>query len=629
MTGFLSTGLSALIGSRAALDVTGQNIANVNTPGYSRQRVNFVPQQPQQRFGGAIGNGVGIDGLQRFYDQFVFGSIVEGSSAEGRLATLSGYSDRINNLLADPALGVGPSIQGFFDALQDATADPASAELRQIALGQADALANRFNRVAGELDNINAEIDRNLAATVDEINGLTAEIADLNNQIGQRRNAPVPPNDLLDRRDVAVTELAALIGIETVEDNNGAINIVALPGNSLVTGGGANSLVVAEDPLDPTRQVVELRSGVSGASAQIEPSGGELGGLLQARRDLVDDTLEQLGRSAIALATTINAQSAEGLDLAGNFGTDIFQTSGAFAARPASANTGTGSVSAALADLGQLSGASYELLYNGSTYEVLNRADNSTVAFTGTGTTLDPITFDGVSVVVGGTPAAGDSFAVEPARAAAASLAVALDDPSSLAFAAPVAASSALGNVGTGAIAISGTTDVADPNLLATSTIAFIDANNYSINGAGSFAYTDGDAIVLNGTEFVISGQPVAGDQFTLQANNNAPGDNRNGLALAGLRDTGALDGGRTGVVQSYSLLVTDSGNRTRNFQASLDAQTTLKDAALREQQDVSGVDLDEEAANLVRFQQSYQAAAQLVAVANTLFDELIGAVRR
>ena len=544
MTGFLTSGLSALVGIKTALDITGQNIANANTPGYSRQRVDFTPSQPQRTVGGAIGNGVLVDGIERFYDEFVFESIIDGNTGLGRLSSLTAYAERVNNLLADPELGVGPSIQNFFDALQDATADPSSAELRRVVLGEAVSLTDRFGRIGNELQSISAEIDRNIEATINEINVLSAEIADLNNQIAAAINSPIAPNDLLDQRDVALTRLAELVGIETVEDAEGAINVVALPGVSLVTGAGSNELVAASDPLDPSRRQVELRSGTTGASSPVELSSGELGGLVAARNEIVDKTLDQLGRTALTLATTLNAQSNAGFDLNGNFGADLFEIVGAFAARPSSENTGSASLTVSLADLGAVEGESYELLYDAGTYSAIRRSDGVAVSVSGTGTALDPLTFDGLSVVVAGTPANDDRFAIEATRAGSTELRVAIANVDELAFAAPVAASGDLGNTGAASIAVTGTVDIDDANLLATSTITFLDPATYSINGAGSFAYTDGDPIVLNGTEFVISGAPATGDVFTLSANNDAVGDNRNALELAALRDRGVLDGG-------------------------------------------------------------------------------------
>ena len=629
MTGFLTSGLSALTGIKTALDITGQNISNVNTPGYSRQRVDFVASQPQRTLGGAIGNGVLVDSITRLYDEFVFDSIVDGSSGSGRLGALTNYAERVNNLLADSELGIGPSVQNFFDALQDATADPSSAELRRVVLGEAVSLTDRFSRIGNELQSISEELDRNIETTINEINVLSAEIADLNDRISAAINAPLPPNDLLDQRDVALTRLAELVGIETVNDADGNINVLALPGISIVTGAGSNELVAASDPLDTSRILVELRSGLTGASAPVQLDSGQLGGLVTARNDIVDNTLDQLGRTALTLATTLNQQSNAGFDLNGNFGADIFEIPGSFASRPSSENTGTGSLTVSLDDLGALAGESYELLFDGATYSAVRRSDGGVVSVTGTGTALDPLTFDGLSVVVAGTPAADDRFAVEPTRAAATEIRVTLTDPEQLAFAAPVAASAALSNTGSGAIAISEIVDVTDPDLLTTSTIDFITATTYSVNGAGSFAFTSGDPIVINGTEFTITGTPAAGDQFTLSANTNAVGDNRNALELAALRDRGVLDGGRTGLVGSFGQIVTESGIRTRNFQAARDAQDALLTTAIRQQQDVSGVDLDEEAANIVRFQQAFQAATQLIAISNDLFEELLGATAR
>ncbi|MEM8983236.1 MAG: flagellar hook-associated protein FlgK [Pseudomonadota bacterium] len=629
MSGFFTAGLSALTGIRTALDVTGQNIANVNTPGYSRQRADLIPSQPQTTLGNSVGNGVVVDGLTRIYNQFVFDSIVDTTSAQGRLSQLSTYSDRVNNLLADPESGIAPTIQAFFDSVQDATADPSSIELRQAVLGEAEALANRFNRIGDELENIAAEIDRNIGATVDEINALAAEVADLNNRISARQNGPIPPNDLLDQRDLALTRLADLLGIETVEDGDGSVNVIALPGVSLVTSGGANELVAAEDPLNPTRRRLELRSGQTGASSPIDLSSGQLGGLLAARQTIVDNTRDLLGQTALTLATTLNAQSARGLDLAGNFGGEIFAVDGALSARPSDENAGSASLTVTIDDLATFTGDSYELLFNGTSYQAIRQSDGEAVAVTGTGTGADPLQFNGISIVVAGSPAADDRFAVEPTRAAASGIRLAISDAQDLAFAAPVSAAADLGNTGNGAIVINATVDIDDPDLLTASLIEFTSPTTYTVNGAGSFAYVDGDPITLNGTEFTITGSPVAGDTFTLQANTNAFGDNRNALELAGFRDRGVLDNGRTGIVGSYGRIVTDSGIRTRNLQAAVEAQDALRTAAVRQQQEVSGVDLDEEAANLVRFQQAYQAATQLIAISDSLFDSLIGAVRR
>ncbi|MEM1261518.1 MAG: flagellar hook-associated protein FlgK [Pseudomonadota bacterium] len=629
MSGFFTSGLSALTGIRTALDVTGQNIANVNTPGYSRQRADLIPSQPQRTLGNSVGNGVVVDGLTRIYNQFVFDSIVDTTSAQGRLSQLSTYSDRVNNLLADPESGIAPTIQAFFDSIQDATADPASIELRQAVLGEAQALANRFNRIGDELENIAAEIDRNIGATVDEINALSSEVADLNNRIAAQQNGPIPPNDLLDQRDLALTRLADLIGIETVEDSAGSVNVIALPGVSLVTSGGANELVATDDPLNPTRRRIELRSGQTGATSPIELSSGQLGGLMAARTTIVDNTRDLLGQTALTLATTLNTQAARGLDLAGNFGNDIFAVDGALSARPSADNTGSASLTVSIDDLATFTGDSYELLFNGTNYQAIRQSDGEAVTITGTGSGADPLRFNGISIVVAGVPTADDRFAVEPTRAAASGIRLALSDAEDLAFAAPVSAEADLSNVSGAAISINTTVDIDDPDLLSSSVIEFVNPTTYTVNGAGSFTYVDGDPITLNGTEFTISGSPVAGDTFRLQANTNAFGDNRNAIELAGFRDRGVLDNGRTGIVGSYGRIVTDSGIRTRNLQASVEAQDALRSAAVRQQQEVSGVDLDEEAANLVRFQQAYQAATQLIAISDSLFDSLIGAVRR
>ena len=630
MPDFLNTSLSALATARRAMDVTGHNIANVNTEGYSRQRATLSARLAEQTPAGFIGTGVTVSSVDRVLNELLSANIQSSTSAHARLDTLAGYSTRINNLLADPNAGLAPRLERFFGALQDAANDPAATDLRQHLLGEGEALVERFALIDGELRALDEEINRSLSLTVTEINGLTGEIAALNGEIATARGASGgrEPNDLLDRRDLLIGRLAELVGISTVETSDGHINILVKPGNSLVTGTIASQFDVGRNALDPARLDIQLRATESGTPRNIAVEGGRLGALLEARTQHVDAARRELGLTATALAVEFNRQSHAGFDLAGAFGGDFFEL-GPIGTLDSSANTGNATFDISVADVGALTADGYDLVANGAGFDIVRISDGSTVTATGAGTVADPLLFDGLSIVVSGAPSTGDRFQVQPTRGAASSLGIAIVDPDRIALAFPVRATSEAANGGGAIIAVSDIVDPDDPALLGPADIEFTSATTFSVNGSGSFSYVSGEAILVNGVEVVIEGVPASGDRFQIEANDGATGDNRNALALAGLETAPALNNGRDSLIDSYAGLVARVGSRTTSLQTGLEAQDLLLQSAEYERQRLSGVDLDEEAANLIRFQQSYQAATQLIATANTIFDELIGAVRR
>jgi flagellar hook-associated protein 1 len=265
--------------------------------------------------------------------------------------------------------------------------------------------------------------------------------------------------------------------------------------------------------------------------------------------------------------------------------------------------------------------------YDGSAWS-LTRADGTSVAMTGSGTAADPFVADGLKFTVSGSASAGDSFMIRPTATAAAATSVAITDVRQIAAASPVAATAAGSNTGTGSVGGIVATDATNPNLLAPANITFTSPTTYQINGAGSYTFTPGQPIAANGWSLTLNGAPQAGDSFNVAANTGGVGDNSNANALAGIADLGVLDGGNATLTDAYASLVGNVGNSAQQAQNGLTAQTALLNQAVASQQNVSGVNLDEEAANLVRYQQSYQAAAQVISIASTLFDSVLAAVQ-
>jgi flagellar hook-associated protein 1 FlgK len=346
------------------------------------------------------------------------------------------------------------------------------------------------------------------------------------------------------------------------------------------------------------------------------------------RRELLDPARNQIGQMAVALAEVTNSQHREGIDLAGNLGGNLFAV-GAVEVLGAATNSGSGALAVTRTGAAALTKNDYVLRYSGSAW-TMQRADNgAAVSFTGTGTALDPMVADGISVVVSGAPAAGDRFLVRPTAAAIKGMDVLISDPARIAAAAPIRSSAALANAGSGAISAGEVLDAANAQLRNTVTLQFVDANLYSINGVGSNLYTPGDNVDINGWRVQISGTPAAGDVFTVANNANGSGDNRNALEMSSALSRGVLSGGADSLNATVARFVSSVGVATNQANISRDAQQVIYDDSVAAVDGLSGVNLDEEAAAMLRYQQAYQAAAQMIRVTQTIFDSLLDATRR
>ncbi|MEL7449318.1 MAG: flagellar hook-associated protein FlgK [Pseudomonadota bacterium] len=629
MPDLLSTGVSGLLAFRAALDATGHNIANVNTPGYSRQSVNISSRLPVATDGPLIGSGVQVDNVQRTFNEFLAGEVRLSMSSFGRMNSFAALANRVDSLVADTTSGVGPGLQDMFDSIQAVADDPASLPARDALLGSAEALTERFRGLSSSYDQLESEVNDRVRDSVSTINGIATAIADLNGRIALARgvNANQEPNELLDQRELLIQELSGMIALTTNEQTDGSINIFIGNGQTLVIGSQNAELGTVPNQFDPTSLDVVYQGG-GGTDSPITTSlvGGALGGLLDFRREMLDPARNELGRIATAMSLTFNELQAGGMDLNGLPGTDMFSVEGP-RILGSSQNTGAGVVDVTISDLNDLTLSDYTLLYDGANHILVDSQSGQAVPMGGSGTALDPYTADGLEIVVSGM-AAGDQFRIEPTVAAASSLAMTLEDPSEFAAALPIRTEADGANTGSGIISAGTVVDGSDPNLQTTSVIEFTGPNTYSINGAGAFAYTDGDPITINGAEFTISGTPDVGDTFTLEANTGGFGDNRNALAMGELSVAGVLDGGRTGMQDAYGQLVARVGSSTRQINAGLEASSMLLNNAQELQAGTSGVNLDEEAARMIQYQQSYQAAAQIINVADTLFQTLISSFR-
>lgn len=624
MADLLSTGVSGLLASQIGLATVSHNVANVNTDGYSRQLVQFSARPGQAMGQYYIGTGVNTVAVQRAYSQYLNTSLWQASSDQSRAAVYQSLTAQINNQLSG-STNLQTSLDAFYGALNDVANTPADSAARSTLLARASALASTFQSLSTQFNNLGTQVQRQLSDTVDSINSDSKSIAQLNEQIRSAyASGKGEPSDLLDQRDALIKKISGEVGVTVVQQSDHTVSLFVGNGQALVNGTHASELATAQNEYDPTQLEVVAKD--SGMVLTGQLGGGALGAILDFRSNVLQPAQNQLGRAAIAMAQAFNAQHAQGMDLNGDMGGDFFSV-GSPVVQLNSGNTGTGSIIASVSDVGQLTAKDYVMRYDGSAWSLQDSAGNS-VAMTGSGTAADPFKADGLSFVVGAGAAAGDSFSISPTRQAAGGFKALITDPSKIAAASPVVAAAASGNTGSGTMDGIKITDPSNPNVKNAVNIVFTSATTYSVDGGPDQAFTPGQPISVNGWSLSIGGTPAANDQFTVKPNNNARGDNSNALSLANVANLGVLDGGNTSVGRAYGQLTSQVGSAGSLAKDALSTQNSIYQQALATQQGVSGVNIDEEAASLVRYQQAYQASAQVIQTANQIFNALLTAVQ-
>lgn len=642
----LEIGKTGLFAAQVGLATTGHNIANANVPGYSRQVVVQAAGQGQDLGNGFIGSGTRVAEIKRFSDPFLNAQVRQAQSSTSSLNAFHAQISQIDNLLADTTSGLSPALQDFFKSVQDVSSYPTSTPSRQALLSNAESLASRFRGIDSRLEEVRAGINGQITSNVTAINSYATQLAQLNQQISSTSNdTGSAPNDLLDARDQLVAELNKHVKASVVAGENNTVTVSIGNGQPLVVGAKSYELMVSNSPTDPTRaQIGYVTNNKLVPLADNTFSGGELGGLFEFRSTTLDRAQNSLGRTAIGLGMSFNAQHQLGLDQAGAPGEALFKVAAPAVTKNANNISTTMTVSAVVTDPGALTQSDYTVRSDGTDYFVIRQSDN-----TSTKITTVPQTIDGIAFSASGAAVLGDSYAVRPTINGAAQFEVLLTDRTKIAAAAALVSEAKVQNTGSGAIseAAYGAAYMAPGNQLATPvTLTFATdatlgkvftasvATSVTV-GATTTAYAAGALVPYasasgasvsfgSGVSVALSGAPDNGDVFTVRATGGGADDNRNMRALGALQLKNIFDGGNTNFQSSYAELVSFIGNKTREVEVSGQAGEALLAQARQAQQEVSGVNLDEEATNLLRYQQAYQAAGKVMQIASTLFDTLL-----
>jgi len=650
----ISIGLSGLNASQTALAITGNNIANAAVSGYSRQQVIQGTGASQNIGVGFVGTGTTLQDVRRIYNAYLDNQLQTATSLNTDAAAFQDQITGIDKLLAESSTGISSVLTAFFSALQTASAKPSDVASRQLLLTQAQTLSNRFNAISSEMNKQNDSINSQLDTLSGQVNKLTASIADLNKQITQLSASGASPNNLLDARSEAVRQLNELVGV-TVQERDGNYDVYLGNGQSLVTGNRANTLSAVPSATDNSQYSLQINYPNFSSDVTSVVTGGQMGGLLRYRQDVLNPSMNELGRvfSSINSALAISQRS---LAAAGN-------------------SAGSGNLDVTIANSGALTTYDYEVKFTGPNQYSVRRSDGTDMGNFDLTTTPPPV-IDGFTLKLnGGGLAAGDSFKVSPTRTAAASINTVLTDANKLAFAGPINGIVGSGNTGSGTIsppnlgtnlniyggadtaliqdsikhsmpvrmvfqAASGGTQAyelfdAKGNSIGTGTIVPGQDNKLTINvpmrDAAGAPILDGSGNPRTfSVETSVGGSPAANDSFSFGFNVDGKSDNRNAQALLGLQTkstVGMNSGGGTSFTSSYASLVERVGAKANQAKIDTVATTAVLNAAKESRNGVSGVNLDDEAANLIKFQHYYTASSQIIKAAQETFSILINAL--
>lgn len=678
----LNIGMSGLSAGHNSLVTTGNNIANVDTAGYSRQQSVQSTKGSIQYGNVFIGTGTTLADVRRVYNAYLDSQLRTATSLNSEAASYNAQATPLDATLSDTNTGLTGVLQKFFTSMQGVSTSATDDTSRQSVLTGAQALSARFNSIAKQLNDQNTNLNGSLGDMADQVNKLSTTIATLNQKISELSTGTNQPNDLLDSRNEAVRQLSELVGTQVVERGS-SYDIYIGSGQPLVVGNTTNSLQTVPSQNDPSRMALQLNRGSSNIDVTSVISGGEIGGLLTYRKEVLDPSLNELGRVALVVADQINSQQAQGIDKNGDFGAAIFNNINSAALisqrsiAAAGNSAGSGNLDVTIKDTGKLTASDYQVTFTSATNYSVKRSDGTDMGSFSTTTTPAPV-IDGFSLNLnGGALSAGDSFKVTPTRGAAAGIQTVLSDPKKIAAAAPLTGVTSANNTGTYTQpTLTSTIDIYNPAAQAemqtalknstpvklvfgaasggSQTYNMVDAKGNSI-GTGTIVPGQSNTLNLKVGMVDASGAPVmdnsvtpavqktftvqttvgatpaSGESFTINLTGAASSDNRNAQALVGLQtkqtvDTGTASKGIS-LTDAYNKLVTNVGAKAAQGKSDSDATTAILANAKGARDSNSGVDLDEETGNLVKYQQYYTASSQIIKAAQEIFTTLINSL--
>lgn len=650
----LNVGSRALLANQAALQTAGHNIANVSTPGYSRQTVVLQTVQGQFTGGGYIGKGVDVQTIQRNHSELLTRQATAAASVDAGDTVRMDRLRQLQEVFSGGASGIGASINDMMNALSDVVSAPTDLTARSVALTRMDETAARMRDASQRLDEIGYTVAEQLKGSMVAVNSLAKNIAGINEQIARAKGNGQPANDLLDQRDQLIRELNQHIQTSQVAADDGTVSVFVAGSQPLVLGNQAATLSI-DDPIDfgagSGKKVLSFLAPGSSTKVELNESmlgGGQVAGLLRFQNNDLAEGRNLLGRMAIAISESMNTQNRLGLTLNGQPGENLFAPISLGNATPSNFNTSTATMALTVADPTALQASSYTVSFTaGDAGSVTRHSDGKVFNFDGSA--LPPVAVasvfsaQGLGVTLSGAVNAGDQFVINSLQGAAAELQALQYSPTDLAAANPVNAAMGATNGGSLQLAsLKATGPITQPATGSPVTIAFTAGSpaTYSATVPGppvatiaTGNYVSGEKIAINGWEIALQGAPKSGDTVTVgNATDSQYGDwykrdTGNASALMALRDVPMFDNAT--LADGFASAMAQVGTRTQSAQFAAELSSSIAANLERDRTAVSGVNLDEEAARLIQYQQAYQASAKMIQIAQNIFDTLIQGLGR
>ena len=659
----MSIGTRAMFANYASMQTTGHNIANAQTPGYSRQTVELATSGGQQTGAGFYGKGVDVVTVRRASDAFLTSQAQTASSMAAMDEARSTNLQQLETVFPPGDAGVGAAVGTFMNGFVDLANSPSDSSARQVILSDAAELADRFSTAGAQLDRLQNGVTSDLRNSVSQVNQMAKQVAKLNGDIAALRGTSNAPNDLLDQRDQLVKQIGNLVKVTTITADDGSMGVFIAGGQRLVLGSEAQQLAITPDAANSSRSTISISD--SGAMHELSSDllvGGSISGLIKYQNEDLVSARNQLGQMAAAVSARVNQVQSYGVDLGSPSGPGdpVFSVGGPVAipnahnSRDATGNFAA-TVSLTVTDGSQLKASDYSLAADpatGGNYILTRESDGVkfSMAPSGSGFAYTRLSdgaamgdsVDGFQVTFSGSPATTDTFELQPVGRAAVSMTRVLDDPMGLAAASAMTAVTGVGNKGTATVAGLSVVDSSnDPSL--TTAINFTDANggysytltdaSGSVAASGTGTWTPGQPIALNGYQLSLNGVPASGDTISVAKTAHPESNNGNALAMTALRDEafvgrdkqldGSLQDGDT-ATDAYASVLANVGVRVQSAKTASTISEATSQQADQVVADKSGVNLDEEAGRLIQFQQGYQAAAKVLQVAQAIFDTLL-----
>ncbi len=638
--GLYGIGISGTMAYQSALNVTGNNLANMSDPDYTRR----VPEFSER----AYGTGVDHNNTNRMYSEYLTNDMRNAISNYNQYAAYYDMASSLADYLGNDSSSVATAFNDFFSALQEVNSNPSSSTSRQQFLNQAESLVSRFQNLDSQVNDQITSVNQQINSSVKQVNLLSNQVADLNVKLmGANQD-----QTLLDQRDALIKDIAQYVPVTTRPNQDGSIDVYLSNGVPLVTGSDAANIVTMQDPEDPKGLTLAVEGQFHTTIIGNDINGGAIGGLFNYYDEVLKPAQLELNRLSLVVADKMNQQHQEGVTLEDKLGGNLFNDINEAAAvnnrvTPNQNNTGSASFSVTIDNVTDLTASNYELKFSSATdYTLVRTSDGEQVASGTIGGLPAQVSVDGFTMQVdSGTLAAGDKYTITPMKDAVHQMEVTIKKPEQLALAAAIRTTDNINNQGDASVSFDTVTDVnnasfaTDGQLSPPLRIEFLSDTSYQIVNSntsavieGPLAYTPGSTQAVfptpgtydPGYRININGAAKAGDTFNIDFNTNSAGDNRNGLLLQSIQTIKSVDGGNSTLSESYGVLSGNVAGQTNSAKLAHDATDMVMQQAQARRNNFSGVNDQEEISNMMFYLKAFEANAKLVLAADDMFSTLM-----